>query len=47
MTLPPVEHERLAPIVGQLAAHELINDTAIPRLDAYRPGRAFENVKRY
>ncbi len=37
----------LAPIVGQLAAHELINDAAIPRLDAYRPGRAFEHIRRY
>lgn len=37
----------LAPIVGQLAAHELLSGTAIERLDAFRPGRDFKLVKRY
>lgn len=37
----------LAPIVGQLAAHELIDGTEVPRLDSYRPGRTFQRVKRY
>ncbi len=37
----------LAPIVGQLAAHELIARTTVGRLDDYRPGRLFEEIKRY
>jgi glycine/D-amino acid oxidase-like deaminating enzyme len=37
----------LAPIVGQLAAHELIHDVAIERLDEFRPDRDFQFVKRY
>ncbi len=36
----------LAPIAGQLAAREILDD-AIPLLDAFRPGRKFEFVKRY
>jgi len=37
----------LAPIVGQLAAHESIAGTTVERLDDYRPGRLFEEIKRY
>ena len=37
----------LAPIVGQLVAHELIQQTSVARLDDYRPTRSFEIVKRY
>ena len=37
----------LAPIVGQLAAHEIANEVVVGQLDAYRPTRSFENVKRY
>lgn len=37
----------LAPIVGQLAAHEIANDLVVERLERYRPDRAFETVKRY
>jgi glycine/D-amino acid oxidase-like deaminating enzyme len=37
----------LAPIVGQLAAHELIHGTIVDRLDKFRPTRSFETVKRY
>ena len=37
----------LAPIVGQLVAHELIYQTSVPRLDDFRPTRSFETVKRY
>ena len=37
----------LAPIIGQLAAHELIRRETIDRLSAYRPGRKFENITRY
>jgi len=37
----------LAPIVGQLAAHELTEDVAIDRLQEFRPGRDFELIKRY
>jgi len=37
----------LAPVVGQLAALELADGQAVPRLDEYRPDREFENVKRY
>ena len=37
----------LAPIVGQLASFELTEGVAIERLDQYRPGRVFEDVKRY
>ena len=37
----------LAPIVGQLVAHEIIQQTSVARLDEYRPTRSFETVKRY
>ena len=37
----------LAPIVGQLAAMELAERRLVERLEAYRPGRKFEYVKRY
>lgn len=37
----------LAPIVGQLVAHELIQETSVDRLDNFRPTRSFETVKRY
>jgi glycine/D-amino acid oxidase-like deaminating enzyme len=37
----------LAPIVGQLTAHELLNDAAVERLETFRPGRKFENIKWY
>ena len=37
----------LAPIVGQLAAHELTTGVEIERLQEFRPGRDFQRVKRY
>jgi glycine/D-amino acid oxidase-like deaminating enzyme len=37
----------LAPIVGQLTAHELMEDVAVDRLQEFRPGRNFELIKRY
>ncbi|MEJ2172143.1 MAG: FAD-dependent oxidoreductase [Woeseiaceae bacterium] len=37
----------LAPIVGQLVAHEVLTGLAIDRLDEYRPDRTFEFVRRY
>jgi glycine/D-amino acid oxidase-like deaminating enzyme len=37
----------LAPVVGQLVAHELTEDVAVDRLQDFRPGRNFELVKRY
>ena len=37
----------LAPIVGQLAAHELTEGDAVARLEEFRPGRDFELIKRY
>ncbi len=37
----------LAPIVGQLAAHEMIAGNTIERLNEYRPDRVFEEIKRY
>ena len=37
----------LAPIVGQLAAYELIGGPSVDRLEEFRPGRKFELVKRY
>ena len=37
----------LAPIVGQLAAHELTEGTPVERLDEYRPDRTFKLIKRY
>jgi hypothetical protein len=37
----------LAPVVGQLAAHELTEDVAVERLQEFRPGRDFELIKRY
>lgn len=37
----------LAPIAGQLAAHEILSGEEAPSLAEYRPGRNFELVKRY
>lgn len=37
----------LAPIVGQLVAHELTDGVAIDQLKNYRPDRTFDFVKRY
>jgi glycine/D-amino acid oxidase-like deaminating enzyme len=37
----------LAPIVGQLAARELLTGTLMDDLRPYRPGRSFEMIKRY
>lgn len=37
----------LAPIVGQLASHELVTGIAAPGLESYRPDRKFEQIKRY
>lgn len=37
----------LAPIVGQLTAHELIEGVNIKQLQQYRPTRTFNQVKRY
>lgn len=37
----------LAPIVGQLAAYEIVSGRQLSDLDNYRPGRKFEQVKRY
>ena len=37
----------LAPIIGQLVAHEVLSDAPNPELSAYRPERTFETVKRY
>ncbi|WP_262694339.1 NAD(P)/FAD-dependent oxidoreductase [Kordiimonas aquimaris] len=37
----------LAPIVGQLVAHELLTGETIERLGPYRPDRDFTEVKRY
>ncbi len=37
----------LAPVAGQFAASEITSGEALPRLDAYRPGRDFELVRRY
>jgi len=37
----------LAPIVGQLVAHELTEGVVLSQLDEYRPGRNFEQIKRY
>ncbi len=37
----------LAPIVAQLLASEIVNETALPRLEEYRPNRTFERVRRY
>ncbi len=37
----------LAPIIGQLAAHEIVNNTAIAGLELYRPTRPFKRVKGY
>ena len=36
----------LAPIVGQLVAHELIQQTSVVRFDEYRPTSYFEIIKR-
>jgi hypothetical protein len=37
----------LAPIVGQLVAHQLIPQIRAVRLDDFRPTRSFKTVKRY
>jgi glycine/D-amino acid oxidase-like deaminating enzyme len=37
----------LAPIVGQLAAEELMGNVSIERLQEFRPGRDFDLIKRY
>lgn len=37
----------MAPITGQLAAHELLSGEQAPNLAPYRPGRDFELIKRY
>ena len=37
----------LAPVVGQLTAHELTEDVAVEQLKRFRPGRDFELIKRY
>ena len=37
----------LAPIVGQLAAHELTEGVEVERLQDFRPGRDFDLIKRY
>ena len=37
----------LAPVIGQLAAHEIVTGEALPELAPYRPDRAFETVRRY
>lgn len=37
----------LAPIVGQLAAQEIVTNTSLQGLAPYRPGRRFEDIKRY
>lgn len=37
----------LAPIVGQLVAHELLENTSVQQLNAFRPSRSFELIKRY
>jgi glycine/D-amino acid oxidase-like deaminating enzyme len=37
----------LAPIVGQLAAHEITENVVVERLGEYRPDRTFEEIKRY
>ncbi len=37
----------LAPIVGQLVAHELTQQDVLERLKPYRPDRTFEQVRRY
>jgi glycine/D-amino acid oxidase-like deaminating enzyme len=37
----------LAPIVGQLAAQELVEGAISERLQEFRPGRKFEFIKRY
>lgn len=37
----------LAPIVGQLAAREIVDRENVARLDEYRPDRSFDYVRRY
>ena len=37
----------LAPVIGALAAHEIVSGEALPALDAFRPDRAFARVVRY
>lgn len=37
----------LAPIVGQLAAQEIVSGAQVGMLEAYRPSRDFETVRRY
>jgi glycine/D-amino acid oxidase-like deaminating enzyme len=37
----------LAPVVGQLVAHEVAEGRRVERLDDYRPDRSFELIRRY
>jgi glycine/D-amino acid oxidase-like deaminating enzyme len=37
----------LAPIVGQLAAHEIVNGVTSEHLNEYRPDRDYQLVRRY
>jgi glycine/D-amino acid oxidase-like deaminating enzyme len=37
----------LAPIVGELVAAEILSGVTAPDLEAYRPDRAFEAIRRY
>lgn len=37
----------LAPVVGQLVAHELTTEVAIEKLERYRPTRTYETIERY
>lgn len=37
----------LAPLVGQLATHEVLAGTLLPQLGDYRPDRVFTDVRRY
>lgn len=37
----------LAPIVGQLAAHELTGGDLVPQLEPFRPTRDFQSIRRY
>ena len=37
----------LAPVIGQLAAHEIVTGEALPELAPFRPDRDFQTVRRY
>ena len=37
----------LAPVIGALAAHEIATGMPAPNLDHYRPGRNFNEIRRY